>query len=63
MKAINDTEYPRETGTKILPVYTLLNKTAFNHSYGFRPDFANVGIVMTDGNANDGPRRIRNLKQ
>ena len=51
---ISLSDYPVKSGTHFIPVLKLLRNSAFNQSYGFRPDFPNVGIIMTDGRSSSG---------
>jgi len=55
LQAVDDIamNYPILSGTEFIPVYDLINATAFNESLGFRPNFANVGIILTDGRSRD----------
>jgi len=57
LQAVDDIamNYPRERGTRFVPVYNLINATAFNASLGFRANFSNVGIILTDGRSRDNP--------
>ena len=47
LQELNSTVYPSKGGANFESVFHLLSDTAFNQSYGFRPDFPNVGIIMT----------------
>jgi len=53
LQAVDDIamNYPEVKRTRFIPVYNLINETAFNASLGFRANFANVGIILTDGHS------------
>ena len=58
LQAINNISYPEKRGTRFVRVLQLLNATANNQSLGFRPDFKNVGIIVTDGRSKNEPKNL-----
>ena len=58
VEAIKDLRLRTERGTRFTPVLNLLEVSANNESLGFRPDFPNVAVIVTDGRANDNQARL-----
>ena len=57
--ALKEIDYPKEKGTKYIPILHLLNATAHSDSIGFRPDYPNIAIILTEGKSKDEPRTLR----
>jgi len=53
VEAINDLQLKTERGTRFTPVLNLLEVSANNETLGFRPDFPNVAVIVTDGRARE----------
>jgi len=53
ISALREIDYPKEKGTRLIPVLHLLNATAHNRSMGFRPDYPNIGIILSEGRSKD----------
>ena len=51
LSAINDfsKNYPQHLQTSFVPLLQLLGRSANDVSLGFRPNYPNVGIIITDG--------------
>jgi len=58
VEAINDLRLETKRGTRFIPVLNLLEFSANNESLGFRPDFPNVAVIVTDGRANDNQAKL-----
>jgi len=52
-KAINDLPLKTEKGTRFIRVLKLLKDSENDETIGFRPDFPNVAVIVTDGRARD----------
>jgi len=63
LQAIDDIgmSYPIWSGTKFKPIYELIRNTVSNVSLGFRPDFKNVGIILTDGKSKEKKTKLSNV--
>ena len=48
-------DYPNRRQTYFVPVFNLLNETKDNSSFGFRPSYPDVAIIVTDGRPTDEP--------
>ncbi|XP_065916114.1 uncharacterized protein [Dysidea avara] len=57
--ALKEIDYPKERGTKYISILHLLNATAHSDSMGFRPDYPNIAIILTEGKSKDEPRTLR----
>ena len=47
--------YPNRRQTYFVPVFNLLNETKDNSSFGFRPSYPDVAVIVTDGRPTDKP--------
>ncbi|XP_065916119.1 uncharacterized protein [Dysidea avara] len=57
--ALKEIDYPKKRGTKYIPILHLLNATAHSDSMGFRPDYPNIAIILTEGKSKDEPITLR----
>jgi len=59
ISALKNREYPKERGSQFVPVLQLLHETAHNTSMGFRPDYPNIAIVITEGELKDSDSQLQ----
>ncbi|XP_065916123.1 uncharacterized protein [Dysidea avara] len=57
--ALKEIDYPKEKGTKYIPILHLLNVTAHSDSMGFRPDYPNIAIILTEGKSREATRKLQ----
>ena len=48
-------DYPNRRQTYFVPLFNLLSETKDNSSFGFRPEYPDVAIIVTDGRPTDKP--------
>jgi len=53
ISALREIDYPKNRGTKLIPVLRLLNATAHNGSMGFRHGYPNIGVILSEGKSRD----------
>ena len=58
VKTINNLQLNTKSGTRFIRVLNLLKDSVNDESLGFRPDFPNVAVIVTDGRANDNQARL-----
>ena len=63
LSELRNREYPRNRGTNIVPVLQLLNEIAHNTSMGFRPDYPNIAIVVTEGKLKDSDSQLQEVAE